>query len=367
MNAAAAPRHLPTLTGLRGIAAIAVLLYHIRGSMTGFTPEWLIAVLAHGYLAVDLFFVLSGFVLWWTYGAAFRDQGRGAIGPFLVRRFARIFPLHVAIMAAMTAFAALLHFSGRTSAQYPFAELPAQLLLIQNWGLTDRLAWNDPAWSISAEWAAYLLLALGGTTVARLDSGPVRFPLLALAIAAALGTWFALTGRDSIGADIPATGLFRCIAEFSIGVLLCQWWTAYRDRRVLVLASAAGLAALGAALIASGVSQPAGVPLIMAAIVIAGLEASLIRHPLLGGRTAQWLGQISYALYLSHFFWWILFKLLFVSDPGKLSAAAIAAFLAAALLIAHLLHHIVELPGRQRAQRAGDDLLSLLKARRVRG
>lgn len=366
MSAAADSRQLPTLTGLRGIAALAVLFYHIRTSMGGFAPDSVIALLGQGYLAVDLFFVLSGFVLWWTYGAAFRDQGRAATLPFIIRRFARIFPLHLAIMLAMIAFAGVLALSGRPlTPQYPLAELPAHVMLVQNWGLSDRLAWNDPAWSISAEWAAYLLLALCGTALPRLRTGPWRFPLLALAVAAALGTWFAATGRTSIGADIPATGLLRCLAEFGIGVLLCQWWTAYRDRRALVLTTAAGLAALGAALIASGVSQPAGVPLLMTAIVIIALETSLWPRPLLGGRIAQWLGAISYALYLAHFFLWILFKLLFVSDPATVSAPAIAAFVAATLLTAHLLHRHVELPGRRWCQRLGDDGMTALQARRA--
>ena len=368
MTAATAPRQLPTLTGLRGIAALAVLFYHIRGSMGGFAPDWLIALFAHGYLAVDLFFILSGFVLWWTYGAAFRDQGRAAIGPFIIRRFARLFPLHLAVMLAMAAFAAALALSGRTlGPQYPLAELPAQLLLVQNWGLSDRLAWNDPAWSISAEWAAYLALALVGAAAARLDRGPWRFPLQAAAIAGALGAYFALTGRTGIGEDIAATGLIRCLAEFSIGVLLCQWWSAMEARRTLIGITAVLLAGLGAALIASGISQPAGVPLIMAAAVVAALEASRARRPLLGGRIALWLGQISYALYLSHFFLWIMFKLLFVADPERVSAPAIAAFIVAVLTVSHLLHHHVELPGRRWAQRAGDDLLADLRARRARG
>ena len=368
MTAAVAPHQLPTLTGLRGIAALMVLLYHIRASMAGFGPEWLIALFGHGYLAVDLFFVLSGFVLWWTYGAAFRDQGRAAIAPFIVRRFARIFPLHLAIMSAMIVFAGVLALTGRPlEPQYPLADLPAQLLLVQNWGVTDRLAWNDPAWSISAEWAAYLLLALCGTALSRFSTGPWRFALFALAIAVALGGWFALTGRSSIGAEIPATGLIRCLAEFVIGVMLCQWWSVVRERKKLVRATAALLAATGTMLIVSGLSQPAGIPLLMAAIVIAALETSLARRPWLGGRTAQWLGQISYALYLSHFFLWILFKLLFVRDAAEVSALLIASFVMIAVAVAHLLHRHIEMPGRRWAQRTGDGLTTALLKRRAQG
>lgn len=353
------PRQLATLTGLRGIAAFAIVFYHIRGSMAGFAPDGLIALLAQGYLAVDLFFVLSGFVLWLTYGSEFRDHGRAAVMPFIVRRAARIFPLHLAIMFAMLAFVAMLQFvqvaSGR---QYPLREFPVHLLLVHNWGLTDRLSWNDPSWSISAEWAAYLLLAVAGGWVAQFKTGAWRFTALVLGIAALLGLWFAFSGRTNIGTDIPETGVVRCLAEFVIGVLLCQWWTAMGARTGLIWATAAGLVATGTALIVSGVSQPAGVPLVMAAVVIVALEASMAPQPLLGGRIAQWLGTISYAIYLSHFFLWIMFKLLFVVNISAVSPVAIAAYVGLTLLTSHLLHRHVELPGRRLFQRVGDQLLA---------
>lgn len=354
----ARPRDLPMLTGLRGIAALAVLFFHIRDAMAGFAPGGVIAVLAQGYLAVDLFFVLSGFILWWTYGAAFAKQGRAAVLPFIVRRFARIFPLHLAIMAAMGGFALLLLASGRTlGPQYPLGELPAHILLVQNWGVADRLSWNDPAWSISAEWAAYLVLAMVGAWVGRVRVDAWSFPLLTVGIAGALGAWFAATGRATIGTDIAATGLVRCLAEFAIGVLLCRWWMAVTGRRTLIAATAVLLGGTGALLIASGWLQPMGVPLIMAAILIAALEASVAARPPLSGRTAQWLGQISYALYLSHFFLWILFKLAFVDDPANVPPLAIAAYVAVTLAVSHGLHRWVELPGRRSFQRAGEALL----------
>ena len=367
MNPARATGQLATLTGLRGIAAFAVLFYHIRGSMADFAPAPVNAVLAHGYLAVDLFFVLSGFVLWWTYRAAFAERGSAAVVPFVVRRAARIFPLHIAIMLAMLAFAIALKLSGRApGGQYPLDQLPAQLLLMQNWGFTDRLAWNDPAWSISTEWAAYLLLALTGGLVTRLRTGPWHFPVLAILAAGGMGLWFGWTGRVSIGADIAATGLLRCVVEFGIGVALCQWWTAMGEQPQRICAVALALGAIGVVLAASGVSQPAGIPLIMAAVVIFALEASLLRRPPLSGAVAQWLGRISYALYLSHFFLWIVFKLLFVADPAVVSPLAVAAFIALALAASHLLHHLVELPGRRLFQQCGDGALAAIAARRAR-
>lgn len=363
MTAAVAPgRMLPTLTGLRGFAALAVLFYHIRGGMTGFLPDRDISVLAQGYLAVDLFFVLSGFVLWWTYGGEFRDRGVRAAPHFIVRRFARIFPLHLAVLSAMVLFAAALIVSGRDPGEhYSFAELPAHYLLVQNWGFGDRLAWNDPAWSISTEWAAYLLLAVAGGWLRRLPRGAWSFPLLVIAMAAGLGWWFAATGRASIGDDIPATGLLRCLVEFGIGILLCLWWTAQRQQprgTAIIYGTALGL--IGVAVLLFGVagSQPAAVPLFMTAVVIVALQASTAPRPLLSGRIAIWLGDISYAVYLSHFFLWILFKLFFVDDPARVDPAMILAFTLLTLTASHLLHIALEVPGRRIAQRVGDRLLA---------
>ena len=363
MSTAAVPRQiLPTLTGLRGFAALMVLLYHIRSAMGGFLPERVIAVLAEGYLAVDLFFVLSGFVLWWTYGAEFRDQGVRAAPRFIVRRFARIFPLHLAILSAMLLFALSLLVSGRDpGTHYSFTELPAHYLLVQNWGFSNGLTWNDPAWSISTEWAAYLLLAIAGGWLARLRVGAWSFPLIVLAMATGLGWWFAAGGRTSIGNDIPVTGLLRCLVEFGIGIVLCQWWTAQRERRhaaAIIYGTALTLLGAGALLLIGLQWQPAAVPLIMTAVVILALQASTAQRPLLSGRIAQWLGDISYAVYLSHFFLWILFKLFFVDDPALVHPAKIVAFIGLTLAVSHLLHKALEVPGRRIAQRAGDRLLA---------
>ena len=104
--------------------------------------------------------------------------------------------------------------------------------------------------------------------------------------------------------------------------------------------------------------QPAAVPLIMAAIVIAALQAATAKRPLLSGRVAQWLGDISYAVYLSHFFLWILYKLFFVDDPANVAPTGILAFVLLTLAVSHLLHIALEVPGRRIAQRAGDRLFT---------
>ena len=79
---------------------------------------------------------------------------------------------------------------------------------------------------------------------------------------------------------------------------------------------------------------------------------------MLSGRVAQWLGDISYAVYLSHFFLWILFKLFFVDDLALVHPAMILAFVLLTLAVSHIVHVGLEVPGRRIVQRAGDRLLA---------
>src|SRR5690606_41576699 len=111
-------------------------------------------------------------------------------------------------------------------------------------------------------------------------------------------------------------------------------------------------------MLAVGLPQPAAIPLAMVAIVIFALQASLAARPALSGRVAQWLGDISYAVYLSHFFLWVLFKLFFVDDLAAVGPAAILAFIALTLAISHLLPVRLEIPARRIVQRGGDALLA---------
>jgi len=146
---------LPALTGIRGVAAWFVVLFHVRIGASAQLPAWLIGIFAKGYLAVDLFFMLSGFVLWLNYSESLRSKGAASVPRFFGRRIARIWPLHAAILCATAAFALLLQLSGHGDPiHYPWSDLPLHLLLIQNWGFSNSLTWNDPAWSISCEFAA---------------------------------------------------------------------------------------------------------------------------------------------------------------------------------------------------------------------
>jgi peptidoglycan/LPS O-acetylase OafA/YrhL len=348
MNGKAAVEQAPqldALTGLRGLAAWWVVFYHLRLSLTDLLPSQAISALTSGHLAVDLFFLLSGFVMWLNYGARFASGGLAQAPGFWWRRFARVWPLHAVILTGLLPFALIVHLSGRDGEAYPVGELPLHFLLVQNWGLTSELTWNHPAWSISAEVAAYLLFPL----LALLLGGP-RWSvggLLAMlgALAALLHAVFASSGHSSLGDAIPQLGVWRCLAQFAMGIVLCQLWRRWRGRP----GARHGAFAMFALLIAArgaGLTETAVMPLAFSALLLAlALDKGAVAS-VLGGRGLRALGDISYATYLAHVPLLVLIKLLFVGDDLQLSAAILALYVVLLLAASAALYRLVEKPAQ---------------------
>jgi peptidoglycan/LPS O-acetylase OafA/YrhL len=338
-----APVHeLRALTGIRGIAAWFVVLYHIRLSIAGL-PTALRDVFAKGYLAVDFFFLLSGFVIWLTWSARIGTSGFAGIPRFLQKRVARIWPLHLVMLAAAVLLALVLRATGRADPQFVFAELPLHILLLQNWGFTQELTWNDPAWSISAEFGAYLVFPL---LVIAVDWR--RLPSAALvALAAALLMALHLTMHaEKLGADISRFGLLRCLVEFITGSIVCALWLRWRDRPRAIPCTVVVTVALAISR-ALGAPETLVVPALFASVLMVLALTAGRRGNLFEGRLVHYLGEISYATYLSHFILWKAFKLAFVTDARAVSLPLIALYLALVLLASVPLYHLVERPAQR--------------------
>ncbi len=341
-------RHeLRALTSLRGIAAWFVVLYHIRLSVAGLAPG-AVAFFAKGYLAVDFFFLLSGFVIWLSWGDRLHRERWRAVPAFLHKRIARIWPLHIAMLAAAVGLAMLLVVTGHAApGDYPFAQLPLHVLLLQNWGFTDHLAWNDPSWSISCELGAYLL-----------------FPLLALAIdwkrvptPAVIGAGVALLvllhatmaegGAPNLGYDIARFGLRRCILEFACGTTIAALWWRWRDRPRGPAWISAGVALLLMLFWATDtLPETLAIPAAFASALLAfALTSGAKGNPLDAG-WLHYLGEISYATYLSHFMLFVLFKLALVSDAHAVPPLLIGLYLVMVLCASVALYHLVERPAQ---------------------
>ncbi len=341
------PPHLPALTGIRGLAAWMVVVYHARLSLTDWMPSGIVALFGYGYLAVDLFFMLSGFVMWLNYAPRLAASGMAGAPDFWWRRAARIWPLHMAVLLAMIAFALLLVATGRSTQGYPFAELPLHVLLLQNWGFTDGLSWNHPAWSISTELGAYLLFPF---LVLGIAWGRIRTPVLVAIIAGAALLIFAVFdffGAARLGDEIPRLGLLRCLLQFVMGMVLAQLWSRWRE----VHTHAATTAIIGAMLlggwIASGWGETLLVPLGFAALLLALALSTGPLAKFLGNRALEWLGDISYASYLIHFPLFILAKIVLAGDDLQVGPLGFIGYALVLLLLSHAAYRWLEKPAQR--------------------
>jgi peptidoglycan/LPS O-acetylase OafA/YrhL len=369
-GAPAEPRaDLPALTGIRGLAAWFVVLYHIRVGAVSYLPTEASFVLSKGYLAVDLFFMLSGFVLWLNYSDRLRRDGLQAVPKYLARRVARIWPLHLFILALTVAYALLVAAKGElNSAHYPWDELPLHLLLIHNWGFTNGLAWNDPSWSISGEAAAYLLFPIVVLAIDWKRLSPAWAIAALLLLALTLSTVMGWNGAAILDRDIPRFGLLRALTEFTMGTILCALWQRWRSRPSLPAALAGAFMAVALLLgVAAGAPETLVVPLFLAGLLLAlALTADRPGNPL-AARPIHYLGEISYSTYLVHFLLYIVFKILFVEDPANVPPALVGFFLLMTFLASVALYHGVERPAQRALNRLFDRRLNPSPAFRGRG
>lgn len=356
------PEQLASLTPLRGIAALWVVVFHFCWYFQAVHPERYTGAVYKGYLAVDMFFVLSGFVITHVYkeGFARRVTGRGYRN-FLKARVARIYPLHITVLLLFVATA-----TAERAASYAlrgsFEPIPllgerslggffANLVMLQ--GLWAReLSWNDPAWSISLEFLAYLLCPLLFPVLWR--AGPAAKIGLGGLLLVALG-WLAYRTGGYFNQWNGTYAILRCLPEFLAGMLL---YSVYQSGIFAsVLATDAGFAAVAlplAALLHLGAPDLAIIPffplLILAAVRNTGRFSPLLNSPPL-----VWLGDISYSLYLLH--WFVLFVatesarrlpgLDFEKLPLVSALALIAVLIAVSLTLATLSFRFIEVTGRR--------------------
>ena len=335
------------LTVARGLAAWMVVLFHIRSGMP-WLPQSFVVVAAKGYLAVDFFFLLSGFVIYLSAHGIFERHGLAALPDLLRRRVARIYPLYAAMLALTVGFAALLTLTGRNADGYPWRELPLHIVLLQNWSFTDELSWNHPAWSISTELAAYLLfpLIMVATPIRRLSSPKLVIGIVLLL--ATMAAWLRIAGPTELGQQIPRFGIVRCLFEFSAGCLLCALWLRTGKNWLRFAAPSAVIVAAAALWASDSAHELWAFPAMAASLifVIADLSAWQ-RPPAPSVRALIYLGELSYATYLSHFMLFIWFKIAMVNDATDIPPMLIALYCMATLAASVLLHHLVEKPGRR--------------------
>lgn len=339
-------RDLPSLTGLRFVAAGLVFGFHVSGWGVAAQPWWHLA--QFGFVGVAFFFILSGVVLTWSF-----SPRQTAVG-FWNRRFARIFPAH-----AVTCVVAIVLYVVVMPPYKPVWAGLIALLLLQAWppnGVINSAA-DGVSWSLSCEAFFYALFPWLMPMLSRrgrVGRWIAIAGMLCVCSAAAIAFSFAWGGRF----DTPAymNPVVRA-GEFALGVGL---GLALRDGWVprirLGLAWSSALAAAIAALVAGwAIGWP--VPRGFADVVFIGPFALVLmayagrdltgRSTWLSQRWAVYLGQLSFAFYLVHqlVLDLVLKRILPLPDRGVISLTSRASVaLLLSIVAAMVVHHGVELP-----------------------
>lgn len=349
MSGAAATGEIRALTALRGVAAMAVVLQHYSSTAEVWSGARIPSLAPHGYMAVDFFFILSGFIMAYTYADAFRTRGIAAYGPFLLRRVARVWPLQVFVVLALVGVGLVFQtFTGGwglfRSESIVFDAL-ANLLMLQGFGIGENL--NGPSGTVSQELGAYIAFPL------LLWFAMHRRPwVAALAGAVAVGVLLhEALGAPKLGLHSRDIGVMvaRCFAEFTLGLLVWRAWREGWCRWVGGDAATAGFSAAAAASLLLGYDLPAAllfVPIVLAFAWNTGWPARLA-----GASVPYFLGLISYSLYLIHSpIRFAQFDLLEMLVPGQVSTpVALATAFVLALTpipVAWITYRFVEEPGR---------------------
>ncbi len=304
------------LTGVRFVAAVWVVLFHIylfnAEALTRDHPVAMAVLgplVSQGDLGVDLFFMLSGFVLAHNYLARLGPRpSLPAIGRYLWLRLARIWPLYMVAVVGGGVLLALREslWGSRPNVPLTASKLAQQAVMVQQWPEPNvpNSSWTGPAWSISAEWLAYLLFPLLAALVWRLRPHVSRTGLLLAAglVMVPLLWWMAETRSQAQ----PYMWLGRLAAEFTCGLLLSAALAHGTPRlrlastRLMPALLVVGVLWLYLAPPLAGPGRAALVLVLFPPLLVALAYGDGGVQRLLGSRPLVLGGGVSFALYLVH-------------------------------------------------------------------
>lgn len=315
--------HYELLDGLRGVAAILVLIYHIFegfafAESTNGEGSGLITTLNHGHIAVDFFFILSGFVISYAYDDRW---GKMSLGGFFKRRLIRLHPM--LIMGAVVGMISFLltgcqQWSGEVT---PISWVMIALLLTifmvpalpglpyEVRGNGEMFPLNGPMWSLFFEYIGNILYAL---VIRRLS---IKLLAVLTAILGVLHAWIFvgdLSGYDSVGIGWTIDtinfwgGLVRMLFPFSMGMLLARTFKPREVKGAFWICSAMLIAVFAVPYIAKSgaISLNSLYEVVCIAVIfpfIVWLGACGKGGDNYTGRINNFLGELSYPLYIVHY------------------------------------------------------------------
>jgi peptidoglycan/LPS O-acetylase OafA/YrhL len=367
------------LDGWRGLCALSVALMHL--TFAGNYQD--VQFVNNAYLFVDFFFVLSGFVISHsTWGKLSSIQ---KLANFVVRRFARLWPLHVTVIAILVFIEAaraylisvsyyspeILGFEG----QFSIVSLWENLLFLNSIGLQNHITWNFPSWSIGAEFMTYLIFAACAYFAWK------KLIFLAAGLAATGLVFVVLLAPGSTGPTIGATydyGIFRCIYGFFLGHLTYQVWQAVPCRFGTAAELLTTIAVIAFVQMVNEGALTLAAPLVFAVTVwVFAAEGGFISDAL-KTKPIQKLGLWSYGIYMTHILVVVgiekltgfaekraglhmsfvelytheggIIRLLMIGSPWVMDVLAVG-YLAVVIALGALAYRFVEVPGQNLIRR----------------
>jgi peptidoglycan/LPS O-acetylase OafA/YrhL len=305
--------YLPALTGLRFWLAMWVILHHICGKgmmleawVNATLPDFAVQIIHGGYLAVQTFFVLSGFVLARTYAHARWD--RRSVGRFFTARFARIYPVYLVSLVVVSPF--IIEMLRRPSFSWMQRSrlLAEYIFVLQGWRGSLGVGWNTPAWSLSCEFFFYLWFPVLFVLLRN-----ARWRAIAVALAAAI-----LLPRllDHAGVPWDWKPIYD-LGDFASGIAAARIFALVETRRgwrrrgywLYVPAALIGAWLIANPRFASETTGDLAMylrPLNVMALLGFALGGGVVARAL-SVRVFDFLGKASYSMYVLHvpILWWL--------------------------------------------------------------
>lgn len=357
----AAPRPDPTaFAGARALAAWWIVFSHSADWLLPVLPELgFLAPLTHTGLAVDFFFILSGYSI----ARAYLDRRwtLRSYGRYVRNRLARLYPAHLAVLLAFLALLIGGRAVGIVSEEGAFPPLGflAELTLTRVW-FGDALWWNPPAWSLSAQLLAFMVFPVIVVVLRGRLRSTTSLTFLAVGLIA-VNTLSAAVAPSAMN-GMAAPGI-RVLCGFILGVcIFLATRTAPVTRRAAWVAGGGAVGLIAAAVLLAPGAPRAWAALTFGAIIVGGLAvASPGSTGWLRSRAALVLGRLSFSTYLVHVF--VLILLAKVITPASVAGLPLAfrapilvVWFGAILGASWLLHTLVEAPAHRRlaSRRATD-------------
>ena len=361
--------YFAALDGFRGLLALFVAIYHtIWFSNINSLPFF-----NNGAVIIDLFFALSGFLMFRLYGDRIGTKAQAKA--FMKRRFARLYPLHLFMLAVFVGFAVLrlaahkfglaTHDAGEvlpftSGAQDGWGSLLSHLTLTHAMGVNDSLTFNPPSWTISAEFFTYFVFV-----AIMLWARPVKW-LHFIGLAGVVAVIYGLLSQLKPSMDITYDyAFFRCVAGFFTGMIAAKVYNWLKPRADALKAAGQHMtfsALEGVMLISStlfviycgGKLQFFVAPLLLAFMIIFAFDGGIFSR-FMAAKPFRYLAKISYSTYMTH----VIISIAFSIFGGLVLArfipnwdnsvwagdALLGVYLLTVIGFSHLTYHFVELPG----------------------